>query len=358
MIFRQQLQHPAGRTEIHIGDGAFAAALPELGAWAEGRSLFLLSSPQVLRCVPGVVEALRPLATRLVVLEVPDGEAAKEIGQAERLWQAMLEVGKRDSRLICLGGGSVGDLGGFVAGCFLRGIEFVQLPTTLLAQVDASIGGKTGVDLPAGKNTVGLFHHPAMVVADTGWLASLERAERRAGLAEVIKMAFILDPSLLGQVEEHLESLLAGDPLALAPVVAGAVAAKCSVVESDPAEGDRRRLLNFGHTLAHAIEAACDYRGLRHGDAVSWGMLFALRLAERRGLPAADAERLRTLLERLDLPPLPPLEPTRLVELMARDKKATEAGLVWVLAKRLGEGEMVTGIDPAEVEAELRAFLH
>nr|XP_061813412.1 3-dehydroquinate synthase-like [Nerophis lumbriciformis] len=322
-----------------------------------GRTVFLLSSPQVLRSQPTVVELLQPLAARWVVLEVPDGESAKQLEQAERLWHEMLEVGKRDSRMVCLGGGSVGDLGGYVAGCFLRGIEFVQLPTTLLAQVDASIGGKTGVDLPAGKNTVGLFHHPAYVVADTGWLGSLDQAELRAGLAEVIKMAFVLDPSLLTQVEEQLESLLAGDPEKLAPVVAGAVAAKCGVVQSDPAEGDRRRLLNFGHTLAHAIEAACDYRGMRHGDAVSWGMLFALRLAERRGLAAADAGRLRTLIGRLGLPPLPKLDPPRLVELMGRDKKATEAGLAWVLPVRVGAGRMVADVPAAEVEAELRAFL-
>jgi len=297
------------------------------------------------------------LAARTVVLQVPDGEAAKQIGVAERLWQEMLEVGKRDSRLLCLGGGSVGDLGGFVAGCFLRGIEFAQFPTTLLAQVDASIGGKTGVDLPAGKNTVGLFHHPTLVVADTRWLASLDPAELRAGLAEVIKMAFLLDPDLLRQVEDHLPALLAGEPQQLASVVAAAVAAKCSVVESDPSEGDRRRLLNFGHTLAHAIEAATDYRALRHGDAVSWGMLFALRLAERRGLPTAAAERLRALLLRLDLPPLPALRAAQLVELMARDKKATEDGLVWVLPARLGEGRMVGDIQAAEVLSELEDFL-
>ncbi len=357
MIYRQQLDHAVGRTEIYIGVGALEAALPQLTAWLRGRTLFLLSSPQVLACLGPVVEVLRPLAARTVVLQAPDGEAAKQISEAERLWQEMLEVGKRDSRLLCLGGGSVGDLGGFVAGCFLRGIEFAQFPTTLLAQVDASIGGKTGVDLAAGKNTVGLFHHPAMVVADTRWLASLPPAELRAGLAEVVKIAFLLDLDLLRQVEDHLPSILTGEPRRLASVVAAAVAAKCSVVKSDLGEGDRRRLLNFGHTLAHAIEAATGYRQLRHGDAVSWGMLFALRLAERRGLPPAEADRLRTLLRRMDLPPLPGLQSARLVELMARDKKATEKGLVWVLPARLGEGRMVEDIPVAEVLRELDEFL-
>jgi 3-dehydroquinate synthase len=355
---RLTLRHPAGVTPIDVGDRALTAARQDLAAWLAGRTVFVVSSPSILALHGGRLEELRPAAARWVVLEVEDGEAAKTVATAGRLWEAMLAAGgKRDSRLIAFGGGSVGDLGGFVAGCFLRGIPFVQLPTTLLAQVDAAVGGKTGVDLPGGKNTVGLFHHPARVVSDTAVLPTLPRGELRSGLVEVVKMAALLDPALLAAVEEGLEPLLAGDPAALEPVVAAAAAAKIGVVERDPEEAGDRRLLNFGHTLGHAIESACAYGGLRHGEAVGYGILFALRLALRRGLDPVFAGRLAGLLGRFDLPPLPPLDPAGLLDLMSRDKKARESGLTWVLPAALGEGAMVDGIGMAEVREELDGFL-
>ena len=175
-------------------------------------------------------------------------------------------------------------------------------PTRL---VEAAIGGKTAVNLAAAKNSVGAFHHPSLVVCDTSLLATLERAELASGLFEVVKMAMILDAELFARVERELDSLLTGDSRALAPVVAAAVRAKIGVVEADPAEGDRRRLLNFGHTLGHALEAAGAYSALRHGEAVAYGMLFALRLAVRRGMEPGLAERLGALVGRFDLPPLP-----------------------------------------------------
>lgn len=357
-IHRQKLDHPQGRTWILSGPGALAAAAGELRAWLDGRTLFTLSTPRLEELHGGALGELAGLAGRAVALEIEDGEGAKQVTHAERLWREMLAAGgKRDSRLLTFGGGTAGDLGGFVAGCFLRGIAYVQVPTTLLAQVDAAIGGKTGVDLPGGKNTVGLFHHPAFVVSDTRLLATLPRDELRSGLVEVVKMALLLDPTLLERVDGELPALLAGDAEALGPVVAAAAAAKCSVVESDPAEGDRRRLLNFGHTLGHAIEAALAYRGLRHGEAVAYGMLFALRLAARRGFDGEPGRRLRPLLRRFELPPLPALDPGELLGFMARDKKATEKGLVWVLPRALGRGEMVSGVGRREVEGELAAFL-
>ena len=345
-------------TPVLVGEDALVTARPDLIRWIQGRTVFLISSAPILALHGERLDALRGAAARWVVLEVEDGEAAKTVGSAERLWNAMLAAGgKRDSRVLAFGGGSVGDLAGFVAGCFLRGLEFVQVPTTLLAQVDAAIGGKTGVDLPGGKNTVGLFHHPAMTVCDTALLPTLPRGELRSGLVEVIKMAALLDPELLARVEEDLDALLAGDPAVLGPVVAGAAAAKIGVVERDPDERGERRLLNFGHTLGHAIESSCAYAGLRHGEAVAYGILFALRLAERRGLGRDFSGRLRALLVRLDLPPLPPLDPAELVAIMARDKKAREGGLVWVLPARLGEGTMTSGVPWEEVSAELAELL-
>jgi 3-dehydroquinate synthase len=341
-----------------VGEEALDHARPELSSWLAGRTAFLVSTLRVLALHGPRLESLKEAAARWVVLEVEEGEPAKTVTSAGRLWDAMLAAGgKRDSRLLAFGGGSVGDLGGFAAGCFLRGIDFVQLPTTLLAQVDAAIGGKTGVDLPSGKNTVGLFHHPHLVVSDTSLLSTLPRAELRSGLVEVVKMAALLDPPLLSRVEEELDRLLAGDPGALGPVVAAAAAAKLGVVHRDPTEQGDRRLLNFGHTLGHALESAGGYSGLRHGEAVAYGLLFALRLAARRGLAADLAPRLVRLLARCELPPLPAAAPEELLAHMARDKKATERGLTWVLPAALGEGRMVDGIGREEVLGELKAFL-
>lgn len=352
------LRHPGGTTPILIGAGALEEAREHLAGWAAGRTLFLVSTPSLLALHGAALDALGAGAARRVVLSVPDGEAAKTVATAERLWREMVaQGGKRDSRLLAFGGGSVGDVAGFAAGCFLRGISCVQVPTTLLAQVDAAIGGKTAIDLPEGKNAVGLFHHPEMVVADTALLSTLPPGELRSGLVEAIKMAALLDLGLLARIEEDLPALLAGDPAALSPVAAAAAAAKVAVVERDPEEAGERQLLNFGHTLGHAVESAAGYAGLRHGEAVAYGILFALRLARRRGCPPGDAARLARLLARLDLPPLPPLDPGDLAERLGRDKKAREGGLPWVLPAALGDGRIVPGIAPAEVAAEIPPFL-
>ncbi len=362
-------------TPIRVGPRALADAAAELGAWLAGRTAFLITTPRVLALHGERLAPLRAAAGRWVELPVEEGEAAKTVGTAERLWSAMLAAGgKRDSRVLAFGGGSAGDLGGFVAGCFLRGIGYAQLPTTLLAQVDAAIGGKTGVDLPGGKNTVGAFHHPAWVVADTSLLATLPREELRSGLVEAIKMAALLDGPLFAHLEADLDRLLAGDPAALAPAVAGAAAVKIAVVERDPTEQGERRLLNYGHTLGHAIEAALSYQGLRHGEAVAYGMLFALRLAERgvvprrsrsgevgtdggKQLPPEVGARTRALLSRLGLPPLPPLDPDVLLPFLRRDKKAREGGLAWVLPAGLGRGRIVEDLPLAAVARELAPFL-
>lgn len=363
---RLDLSFPAEEptTTVLVGAGVLddvLAAEGELVRWAAGRTVFVVTDPKILGLHGTALEPLRSAAVRLVFLEVPEGEVAKNLETAGRLWQEMLAAGgKRDSRVVAFGGGSVGDLAGFVAGGFLRGVEVVQVPTTLLAQVDAALGGKTAVDLPQGKNTVGLFHHPRFVLSDTRFLETLPAGELRSGLVEVVKMAFLLDPDLLERVEDHLEALLEGSADALAPVVAGAARAKLSVVERDPTEQGVRKLLNFGHTLGHALETSLAYDGtLRHGEAVAYGMLFALRLGRSRGLPADDAVRLIRLLGRFALPPLPArrLEPDTLVAAMGRDKKARESGLAWVMPRRLGKGETVTDVGEDEVRRELAAFL-
>ena len=359
-IFRTTLVHDAGQSEISVGAGLLQHqdALDPWQAWLADRTLFVLSTERLLELHGERLNALTCGARRRVDLWVDDGEAAKSLDTAGRLWQKMLlEGGKRDSRLLTFGGGTVGDLGGFVAGCFLRGIEYLQVPTTLLAQVDASIGGKTAIDMPAAKNSVGLFHHPVAVLSDTTLLATLPTGELRSGLMEAVKKGMVLDADLLRLVESHLDNLLAGDAAALAPVVASAVTAKCRVVEADVREGGWRRILNFGHTLGHAIETALAYQHLRHGEAVAYGMLFALRLALRRGLSMDAAQRLSDLLRRCELPPLPSLEVDSLLTYMGRDKKMTEQGLTWVLPTAVGVGGMVDGITTQEVGAMLPPFL-
>ncbi|HEV8629746.1 MAG TPA: 3-dehydroquinate synthase [Thermoanaerobaculia bacterium] len=355
---RLPLRHPGGVSELVLGAGALAAASDELVPWLAGRRVFVVTTPRVWALHGAELQPLLAAASAVERLEVPEGEAAKTLGEAERLWRAMVRAGgKRDSRLLAFGGGSVGDLGGFVAATFLRGISCVQLPTTLLAQVDASIGGKTAVDLPEAKNSVGAFHHPHAVVADTRWLATLDARQRRAGLVEAFKMAYVLDGPQFGAFEALLPGLLAGDPAALATAVPEAAAIKARVVERDPTEQGERALLNFGHTLGHALEAAGGYQGLLHGEAVAWGMLFALRLARRRGLSAASAQRLEQVLRVFALPPLPSVEPETLLTLLGRDKKAREAGVGWVLPVAVGTGRWGVVVPPTEVAAELSEFL-
>lgn len=356
--FDLQLRHPNGETPILVGDGVLLGEKGELQDWVRQRRVFVISSPRVLELHSQVVAPLSRQAADLHILEVPDGEAAKSVGVAEGLWGEMLEAGgKRDSRIVAFGGGSVGDLAGFVAGCYMRGLEYVQLPTTLLAQVDASIGGKTAINLARAKNSVGLFHHPRRVIADTRLLKTLPGGELRSGLMEVLKMAILSDPELFSVLERDLDGLLAGDSIALAPVVAAAAQAKIEIVERDPVERGERMLLNLGHTLGHALEAALDYQTLRHGEAVGYGILFAVGLAENRGLPLAAANRMRRLVERFELPRIPAPEVDTLIRLIGRDKKAGESGWRWVLPTDLGACEIVSDLTEAAVRHELATFL-
>jgi 3-dehydroquinate synthase len=357
---RLELRHPGGVTPILIGAGLLAEGAGELAGWMADRTVFVLSTPVVRKLHGTRIDAFVDAAGRRLDLEAPDGEVAKSILQADRLWQEMLQHGgKRDSRLVAFGGGSLTDLGGFVAGCFLRGIEVVHVPTTLLGMVDAAIGGKTAVDMPQGKNTVGLFLHPTALVCDTDVLTTLPRAELRAGLVEAVKKAAVLDPELFAEIERDLDLLLAGETSALARVAGRAAAAKCRIVELDPFEAGPRKVLNFGHTLGHALEGVLGYSGFRHGEAVAYGILFALRLAARRHLDVDLGRRLFALISRFNLPemPLGVAHVDALIAFMRRDKKAEEKGLTWVLPTHLGAYELTSSIGWPEVETELKAFL-
>jgi 3-dehydroquinate synthase len=289
------------------------------------------------------------LARTHVALErllVPEGERAKTLRVASRLYDALLELGvTRDTVLIGLGGGATCDLAGFVASTFLRGLPLVQVPTTLLAQVDASVGGKTAVNHRRGKNLIGTFYQPRMVWIDPDVLATLPGRERRAGLAEVIKAAAIWDADFFKWLEENLDAMLALEREALHAAIARACEIKSEVVGLDEREAGLRALLNFGHTLGHAVELAGGLRRVRHGEAVAIGMAFAARLSERRGLaPAGTAARLVSLLERAGLPtalPDPETQRGAYARGISVDKKLAGERVGFVVLREIGRAELV-----------------
>ncbi len=276
---------------------------------------------------------------------VPDGERSKSIAMATRLYRAFLRAGlDRSSTVIALGGGVVGDLAGFAAATFLRGVPFVVAPTTLLAQVDASVGGKTAVNLSEGKNLVGAFHQPRLVIADTRTLRTLSEREFRSGLAEVVKVAAALDAPLFRRMERDAEAILARDESVIAALVARAVRWKVRLVAEDERDvTGRRALLNYGHTVGHALETATGFRALRHGEAVAVGIVAASRLAARMGLLAeAGALRQQALIARFGLPTRVPrgLEVDRILALIGRDKKATAGRPAFVLTPQVGSASL------------------
>jgi 3-dehydroquinate synthase len=308
------------------------------------------------------LRAARPaLATARMVL--PAGEQEKTLARFGEVLDALARLGAtRDAAVIALGGGVVGDLAGFAAACWMRGIDVVQVPTTLLAMVDSSVGGKTAVDLPAGKNLVGAFHSPRAAIADTTALRPLPDRELRAGLAEVVKYGAIFDAGFLDWLDTRADALLARDDAALAEAIARCCGFKAAVVARDPFERGDRALLNFGHTFGHAIEAEQGYAGagsdaLNHGEAVAVGMVLAARLsAALRGAPTADTDRLRALLARFGLPTGIPagLDPEALLARMRLDKKADAAGLRFVLWDRAGAARLVGDVADAAVVSVLR----
>jgi 3-dehydroquinate synthase len=331
-----------------------------LGAHVRGRHVLIVSdshvAPLYSRQLAATLQAALPGATVMVTC-LPAGESAKTLDGFSELMRELADFGAtRDACVFALGGGVVGDLAGFAAACWMRGIDVVQVPTTLLAMVDSSVGGKTAVDLPQGKNLVGAFHPPRAVFADTATLKTLPGRELRAGFAEVVKYGAIVDAAFLDWLEAQAEALLARDDAALAEAIARCCAHKAAIVERDPFEHGERALLNFGHTFAHAIESEQGYGALNHGEAVAVGMVLAARLSTTLGIATGnDAERLGALLARFGLPvALPPgLEAAALLARMRLDKKDGDGGLRFVLWERAGAARIVTDVSDAAVLAVL-----
>jgi 3-dehydroquinate synthase len=294
------------------------------------------------------------------ILFLPSGESHKRMSSVESLAQQLSTAGAdRDALLIAFGGGVIGDITGFLAAIYMRGIRYVQIPTTLLAQVDSSIGGKTGVNLVAGKNLIGSFHHPQAVFVDPTLLATLPPAQLRAGLQESIKAGIIYDAKLFRYMEQQADAILAGDPAALTHVVAASIRVKADVVSKDEKESGLRMILNFGHTVGHAIESATNYKQLLHGEAVAWGSIAALNVAAaRKTLSQKDADRIAQLILRYG--PLPRFKATaqKLVALTSRDKKNRSGVRSFVLPTAIGKTEIVRNVTEPELLAATESMLN
>ncbi len=321
--------------------------------------LFIVTERDVWRLVgPSLDPALTSGAT---VLFFPGGEPNKKLSCVEALAEQMIEAGAdRTSVVVGFGGGIVTDVSGFLAAIFMRGVPVLQIPTTLLAQVDAAIGGKTGVNLASGKNLIGSFHQPLAVLIDPQVLRSLPEREYRAGLFEVIKCGIIRDPELFQLLATRADAVVAQEPELLDSLIASAVRIKAEVVTADEREGDLRRILNFGHTIGHAIEAETRYKRFLHGEAVAWGMLAAIRLAELTGhLSNGDGDAMRELIERYGpIPSASGIETENLLARLASDKKTLQGKVHFVLPTRIGAVEIVSGITADNISRAISESLH
>ncbi len=314
---------------------------------------FLISSPQVWRLHGETVS--RGLTAEDPIL-LPDGERFKTLQTVGRAYEALIRAeADRGSAIVAVGGGVIGDMAGFVAATYLRGVALAHVPSTLLGQVDSCIGGKVGVNHPMGKNLIGAFHAPVTVAIDPALLATLPRREFRAGLYEVVKYGAIADAELFARVERDLTSLFSRDSIALLPVIAASCRIKAAIVEADEREHHVRRLLNFGHTVGHAIEAVTKYRRFRHGEAVASGMLAAAALGVARGVTGRDAfERLQALIVQMGpLPTVADLGADQIIEAMRHDKKVVNRRLKFVAITSIGNAIVLDDV----TEDELRAAL-
>jgi 3-dehydroquinate synthase len=337
---------------ILIGGGLLQdAAL--LGQQVPGRDLLLVSNTTVAPLYSRALEQSLP-DRRIVQAVLPDGELHKTLATVSRLLDVLVanRFG-RDATILALGGGVVGDTAGFTAACYQRGVAYVQLPTTLLAQVDSSVGGKTGVNHPGGKNLIGAFHQPVAVIADTATLATLSGRELRAGLAEIIKYGLIRDAVFFAWLEESMDRLLAREPSALARAIRRSCEIKAEIVGRDEREQGERALLNLGHTFGHAIESATGYSGWLHGEAVGAGLVMAAAMSRALGtLHAEQVERVRALLARTGLPTAAPeVRASSALDHMRIDKKVKAGRIRLVLLRGIGDA-YVTGDYPDD---DLRA---
>ncbi|WP_434050296.1 3-dehydroquinate synthase [Marinobacter salarius] len=342
---------------IVIGQGLLGSY--DLSRFVSGSQVMIVTNETV---APLYLESARACfpGKQVDTVVLPDGEKYKDWQTLNRIFDGLLE--KRHSRkttLVALGGGVVGDMTGFAAASYQRGVSFIQIPTTLLSQVDSSVGGKTGINHPLGKNMIGAFHQPEVVLIDTDSLRSLSPREVSAGLAEVIKYGLIRDTDFLAWLEKEITSLIDLETTALVEAIYRSCACKADVVAKDEREGGLRAILNLGHTFGHAIETFAGYGNWLHGEAVGTGMMMAADLSLRQGMiTEEDRARVVRIIERAKLPALAPtgMSPDDFLRLMAVDKKNVDGSLRLVLLRRLGDAVVTDAVDRRELDATLRGF--
>ncbi|MDX1609151.1 MAG: 3-dehydroquinate synthase [Halofilum sp. (in: g-proteobacteria)] len=349
--------------DVELGDRSYPILIGRdlldrpavLRPWIRGDSALIVTNETV---APLYLERLRPALGDVRTHEciLPDGERHKNLEVLDRVFDcALANRLDRATTLVALGGGVIGDMAGFAAAVYQRGVDYIQVPTTLLAQVDSSVGGKTGVNHPRGKNMIGAFHQPRCVLADTATLDTLEERQLRAGLAEVIKYGLIADAPFFDWLEAHMAGLLQREPLLLAEAIERSCRNKAAVVAADEYERGRRALLNLGHTFGHAIETATGYGPWLHGEAIAAGMCMAARLSERLGrIDAATRGRVESIFEAAGLPTMPPaIDPERMLALMAGDKKVVAGTIRLVLLDAIGAARVVDDYPPEALAAIL-----
>jgi 3-dehydroquinate synthase len=346
---------------VVCGAGVLGHAAKEIARLGRVSRVHIVSSAKVWRAIGKSVQRGLGLKDASSVHLMNDAEAAKNLRTVELLARELVRGGAdRKSLLIAVGGGVVGDVAGFVAASYLRGVALVHVPTTLVAQVDSSIGGKTGVNLPEGKNLVGAFYAPRAVLSDPQVLRTLPEREFRGGLAEIIKHAVIEDASMFAYLEKNMAKLLRRDSAAIAYLIPRNVAIKARIVTRDEKESGRREILNFGHTFAHALEGVTHYKRYQHGEAVAWGMMAAALLGREIGVTRTDDVcRIVTLVRRMGpLPPWPRVPAGKLIAAMRSDKKTRDGKLRFVLAPRIGQAASYEDVPLAAVERVVRFAPH
>ena len=350
---------PSAKYDVVAGSGLLQTLAPRIGRIVGQlpRRVFVLTSAPIWALWSEAF--LASFAEPPIVLFLPPGESHKTLASVEKLLRQMAQAGgDRGSLLIAFGGGIVGDVGGFVAAIYMRGIPYVQVPTTFLAQVDSSVGGKTGANLPEGKNLVGSFHHPMAVFADIAVLGTLSDRELRAGLMESVKAGIIRDRALVRFMEEHVDEVLRREPKALEKVIAASIRMKAGVVNKDERESGLRMILNLGHTVGHALEQATHYKALLHGEAVAWGMIAALYLARKRGtVSTSQFERLQKLIHLYGPFPAVSLTVHKVLAATGGDKKNVGGVRRFVLPLGIGDAGVVEDVTPAELDAAVAYML-
>ena len=355
-MIRVPVTTPSRSYEVLIGSGSLTHAGDTLRSLIAGRKAFIVTAPPVRkRWAKPLMKSLSAAGIATVPLEMRDGERAKRLSTLEKLAELLVAAGAdRGATLIALGGGVVGDVTGFLASIYMRGVDVIQIPTTVLAQVDAAIGGKTGVNLLAGKNLLGTFHQPRAVLIDPAVLTTLSRRQYRAGLYESLKCGIIGDPGLFRLFEEKHKQILARDPEVVEPVIADSVRLKASVVSADEREGGLRQVLNLGHTIGHALEAETEYKSLLHGEAVGWGLVAATYIALSTGrLDSVTAGRIMNAVLGLGELPRMNVKTANILKRLKFDKKTRQGVVHFILPREIGKVEITSDVPEAAVRTAL-----